>query len=260
MNTLRFIVPLTALAVTLAGQAGVVNGQERTDSVMVERITPRWTTGFISTQLGTANLGLSELNGTLAANGRPTFSRDVVTIGVSASVRFGRFMMGGTGESALPQRATSRGWVNTVSFGSALLDAGYALVERPRFTLQPQISFGIRKTSLRIQQQGDFPYEDGVREPARGLAVSSFSALAAAGVAAELRFSTRTAGDFAVGLRAGFARPLGAPAAWAGESSVTGAPRESAGRYLRLSIAKPIGRRRDIMGAFSTAALSILTQ
>lgn len=260
MNTLRFIVPLTALAVTLAGQARVVNCQERTDSIMVERITPRWTIGSISFELGSANLGLDELNGTLAANGRPAFSTDVATIGVSAGVRFGRFIVGGSGETALPQREKSPGWVSKVSFATVSLDAGFALVDRPRFTLQPQFSFGVRKTALRIEQQGDFQYADGVRDPARGLSMSSFSALAAAGVAAELRFSTRMTGDFAIGLRAGFARPLGAPAAWAGESSVTDAPRESAGRYLRLSVAKPIGRRRDIMGALSTAVLSLITQ
>lgn len=260
MHLLRSIVSLTVLGVSLASATRSATCQEQPDSMMVARVTPRWSIGSVSFQLGAAHLGLDELNGTLAANARPAFSTDVATIGISAYARFGRLVIGGSGESALPQRASTPAWNNTISFGSATLDAGIALVDRPHLLVQSQLSIGVRKSSLRMEQSGDFPYVDGVRDPARGVALSSLGALAGVGVVAELRFRTRTTGAFAIGMRAGIARPLGDPVTSAGESSVTGTPRESAGRYLRLSIAKPIGRRRDIVSALSTAMLSIITQ
>ena len=260
MHKLHFLASLAALGVALAGPTRTAIGQDRPDSMMVARVTPRWTTGSISFQLGSAHLGLSELNGTLAANARPAFSTDVATLGLSAYARFGRLMIGGTGESALPHRAASPGWRNTISFGSATLDAGVALIDRPRLLVQTQLSLGLRKTSLRLEQSDDFRYEDGVRDPARGVELSSLSALGGIGMVAELRFATRSTGTFALGLRAGFAQPLGHAATLAGERSVTGAPRESAGSYLRLSIGKPIARRREIMSALSTAMLTIITQ
>lgn len=251
---------LAALCIALAGPARTAIAQDPPDSVIVARVSPRWTTGAVNFHLGTAHLGLDELNGALAANGRPDFSADVATLGVSAHARFGRFMIGGTGESALPQRASSPGWRNTISFGSATVDAGIALIDRPRLLVQSQLSLGVRITSLRIDRDGDFSYEDGISDPARGVEMSSLTALGGIGVVAELRLATRGMGAFSIGMRAGVERPLGGPATLAGENSVTGSPRESAGPYLRLSLGKPIARRREIMSALSTAMLALLTQ
>lgn len=260
MKILHALVPLAALGMGLAASSRTAGCQEPADSMLVERITPRWSIGSVSFHAGTAHLGLGELNGTLTANARPAFSTDVATVGVSAYARFGRLLLGGSGETALPQRESSPGWRNKISFGSASLDAGIALVERPRLLIASQVSFGIRTTTLRMEQRGDFTYTDGVIDPARGLELSSVSALAGAGMMAELRLSTRSTGVFSIGLRAGFSRPLGSPAARAGESAVSGAPHESAGHFLRLSINKPIGKRREIMSTLSTAMLSLLTQ
>lgn len=250
--TLSFSIAVSALPHASAAQ-------ERTDSLMVARVTPRWSTGSVQLHAGTAHLGLSELNTALRAHGRPAFSTDVATFGVSAAARFGRLVIGGSGESGLPQRATTPDWNNRVSFGSATMDAGVALVESPRWVLHPQLSLGVRRTRLSMERRGDFAYDDGIRDPARGVSLSSMSAMAGAGVVAELRMATRRAGDFSIGLRAGVTRPLGAPAANAGGATVSDAPREATGRYLRLTLGRPLGRRRDVKGALSTSLLSILT-
>lgn len=234
--------------------------QDVTDSVLVARVTPRWSLGEVSFQVGTAHLGLSAFNDVLTANGRPAFATDAATFAVSGYARLGRLIVGGSGESALPQRKAAAGWNNRVTFGSATLDAGVALLDRSRVHVQSFASFGLRTTSLRMEQRGDFAFNDGVRNPARNLELSSINALAGAGIAAEVRFATARTGAFAVGVRTGFARPLGGPAMRAGESSVSGAPRETTGRYLRLSISKPVGRRREVTSALSTAVLSLLTR
>ena len=211
-------------------------------------------------QLGAAHLALGELNSMLTAHERPAFSTDVATLGISAYARFDRFLIGGSGETALPQRASSAGWKNRIGFGSATIDAGIALVDRPRLLVQSQLSLGLRKSSLRMERSGDVPYDDVVRDPARGTSLSTTRALAGIGMAAEFRFATRATGAFAIGVRAGISQPFGSPATSTGESSVSDAPREGTGRYLRLSIGKPIGRKRDIVQALSTALLSIVTQ
>lgn len=260
MITIRLTISLVALGASLAGPSRTVGGQELADSVVVPRYIPRWSVGAVSVQLGTAHLGLDELNTMLAAHERPAFSTDAATFGVSAYARFDRFIIGGSGETALPQRATQGGWKNRISFGSAMLDAGIALVDRPRLFVQSLASIGVRRSSLRMEQRDDVAYDDVLRDPARGSSLSSTSALAGIGMAAELRLATRATGAFSIGVRAGISRPFGSPATRAGENSVSDAPRESSGRYLRLSIGKPIGRKRDAVRALSTALLSIVTQ
>lgn len=260
MQNPRSLALLTLLVLGLAVASRLADCQEPADSVMVARYTPRWTIGAIGVQLGAAHLGLGELNGTLTANGRPAFSTDIATFGLAASARFGRIALGGSSESALPQRASAAGWVNRISFGSATLDAGYVVLDGARFVVQPQLSLGVRYSSMRLEQRGDLAYEDGVRDPARSLDMTTMHAMAGVGIAAELRLSTRTTGAFAIGIRAGITRPLGSPAAWSGERAVTGAPRESDGRYLRLAVSRPIGRRREIVSTLSTAMFSLLAQ
>jgi len=260
MYTSRVVVSMFALVLGLTISISIADCQEPSDSVMVKRDTPRWTTGSITVQSGGARLGLGELNATLTANGRPAFSTNVATFGLSGYARFGRLVLGGSSETALPQRRSSAGWRSTVSFGSAMLDAGYAIVDVPRLLVYPQVSLGLRQTSLRLERSGNFSYDDGVNDPARGVAMSSLGVLSGLGVVAEMRLATRLTGAFAIGLRAGLVQPLGGAATLAGESNVTGTPREGTGRYLRLSIAKPIGKRRDTLGALSTAMLSLLTR
>lgn len=256
----RIVLALMVLTATLSVAPEPAACQDRTDSMMVARITPSWNVGAVGVQLGTAHLGLGNLNDALTSNGRPSFSADVATIGVSAYARFGWLMLGGSGETALPQRRTTPVWTNRITFGSATIDAGVAIIERPRILVQSQLSFGLRKTSMRMEQRGDFAFEDGVGNPARNLELSSLSALGGVGVMAEMRFATRVTGEFAVGLRAAIHRPLGAAATWAGESRVTGAAQETDGRYLRISVGKPIGRRREVVSSISTALLTLLTQ
>jgi hypothetical protein len=257
MNTHSFIASAVALSIGFVGGSRYAAGQDQPDST--KRDVPRWTTGSINVQIGSARLGLTELNESRTANGRPAFSENVSTFGMSGQVRFGRLLLGGGGETALPQRELSPGWISKISFGSMTLDAGMALIDRPRIRVYPTISVGIRKTKMQMERIGDFTYDDGMQDPARGVSLSSRSALAGAGIVVETYVSSRLTGEFSIGLRTGVMSPVGNPATSAGERSVSGTPRETSGRYLRLSIGKPIGRRRDAMSALSSALLSLFT-
>jgi hypothetical protein len=249
---------LVALAHGIMGLSHVAIGQDRPDSVMVAIATPRWTTGSLNVQFGVAGLGLDELNGTLTANGRPPFSTSTATIGIAGYARFGRLLVGVGGESALPQRDEAAGWTTRVSFGSAMVDAGYVILDRSRLIVYPHVSIGVRATSLTVQRVGDFTFTDGVRDPARGVELSSRGALAGVGLVAETHLTTSRTGDFSIGVRAGLVTSVGAPGTIAGERTVSGAPHEASGWHVRLTVGRPIGRRRNVVSALSTALVSLL--
>ncbi len=257
---LHRLVASSALVIhMIIGVSHVASGQNKSDSVIVMQPKPQWTTGSINVQFGNTALGLDELNGSLTANGRPAFSTNVATIGIAGYARFQRLIIGGDYAMAIPQRETAPGWVSKMSTGSAMIDAGYVILDRARLMVYPQLSLGIRATSLKVQRAGDFSYEDGVRDPARGVEMSSLGALAGMGFVAETHLSTAKTGAFSIGVRAGMVKPLGAPGTLAGESVVRGAPHEASGWNVRLTIGKPIGRRRDVATALSTAVLALPT-
>lgn len=220
--------------------------------------TARWSMGSLSIQFGVDRLGLSELNKTMVANGRPAFADDAGTIGLSGYARFGRVLIGGTGETALPRRELAGGFTNRIWYGRAAFDAGYAVIDRPRVMIYPQVSFGLKHSVLQMQESGDFTFANGVNDPARGLAMSSWRAMAGYGLVGELRLSTRSLGAFSIGVRGGYATPVGGARTSAGESSVSGTPSEEAGTYLRLSIGKPIGRRRNALSVLSTVLIPMM--
>jgi hypothetical protein len=250
------MVALLLLVTGLASAGRTAAGQGAGDTVVVavKDAAPSWTIGAVSLQAGVVRLDLDELNAVMAASGRPTISTDLASIGIAGHARFGRWLIGGSGEVA-SQRRVAAGWINTASFGSAMVDAGMAVIDGPRLLVYPQVSLGIRQTTLRIEQTGSFAYDAAVTSPARGVSLSSFGALAGVGLVTELHFATRRTGAFSVGLHAGYRTPLGAASTSSGESSVSGAPRQPGGQFLRLSVGKPFGSRSSALGLVSTAVM-----
>jgi hypothetical protein len=255
----RILATLLALFLAATGAPRSAACQSPAGAAVTPTATPSWSIGAVSVQFGAAGLGLGELNQSLTAGGRPEFSENTATLGLSGYARFGRFVIGGGGETALPQRNNVGGWVTKVAFGSATVDAGAVLIDAPHFMLYPELSLGVRGSLLRLQKNEDFSYDDAVRDPERSVNLSSVGVIAGAGIVAEARFSAPTLGEFSIGLRAGSTQPLGRPGVRSGESSITGAPREGNGWYTRLTISRPVAMRRDIMGAISTSLLSLLT-
>jgi hypothetical protein len=255
----RLLAVLLVLVHTTVGMPRRADCQSSAGTAADSAPTPSWSIGAVSVQFGAARLGLGELNQSLSTGGRPEFSQNTATLGLSGYARFGRFVIGGGGETALPQRNNVGGWVTKVAFGSATVDAGAVLIEAPHFMLYPELSLGVRGTLLRLQKNEDFSYDDAVRDPERSVNLSSVGVIAGAGIVAEARFSAPRLGEFSIGLRAGSTQPLGRPGVRSGESSITGAPREGNGWYTRLTIGRPVAMRRDIMGAISTSLLSLLT-
>jgi hypothetical protein len=232
--------------------------QESGDSVKVLRVRPSWSNGSVNFQLGATQLGLDAMNDRMTLGGRPAFALSAPTFGISGYARFGRILLGGSGESAIPSRELSPGWVSKITFGSALANAGIAMVETKHVMLAPQVGLGVRKTSLRMERSGDYAYDEAIQDPARGIAMSSIAGVWQFGMVTELRAKTRVTGDFSIGMRAGMSLPFGGPATSAGEARVHDAPREDAGHYLALSFGKPIGAKSQVIKTMSSTLLSFV--
>jgi hypothetical protein len=205
--------------------------------------TAQWSTGETYFRVGAASLGLDRLNAALLRNGRPTFSNNVATVGISTEARTGRLIYGASIEQGLPRRALENDWVTKLATGGASLDAGLAIIETSNSLIYSTVSLGMRSTSLHFERRGGFTYSEGLQDPARGLDLSSRTGLAVFGVTGERHFETHRAGMFTLAVQAGIARPLGAPNTFAGENHVEETPGQSSGRYIRLAFGKPLAAR-----------------
>ena len=205
--------------------------------------TAQWTTGATYFHVGAASLGLDRLNADLLRNGRPTFSNNVVTLGISTQARTGRLLYGASIEQGLPRRALENDWVTKLAAGGASLDAGLAIIETSNSLIYSTVSLGMRSTSLHFERRGGFTYSEGLQDPARGLDLSSRTGLVVFGVTGERHFDTHRVGMFTLAVQAGIARPLGAPSTFAGENHVEETPGQTSGRYIRLAFGKPLAAR-----------------
>ena len=172
---------IAVLAVLAAGSS--VAAQDSTASNRGDS-TRRWSIGSVQFRAGRTQLGVESLNADLTRNGRPTFATSVPSLGIGGYMRRGRLILGTSTEMTLPQLRQSGDVRTRLSGRSTSLDAGIALVDRGAMLVYPTVSIGLRETKLRIDQDGQFDYGDGLRDPWRSLEISSYSGLAELGIAA----------------------------------------------------------------------------
>jgi hypothetical protein len=257
MNTLHAFSRTIAATVVLAVAVQTAAGQTTTDTATV---APKWTTGSFRIEFGADRLGIAALNRTMSANGRPEFDDQLATIGLSGTARFGRVVVGGTGETALPQRNLTAGYINKLWYGTASADLGFVAIETPMFVVYPQASLGVRHRVLKMEQEGDFTYDGAVNNPSRGVSMSTWRAIAGYGIVAEWRTDSRLTGPLSLGVRGGYATPIGGGHTSSGESTVSGTPGEGSGGYVRFSIGKPLGKRRNVASLFSTVLVPLVVR
>jgi hypothetical protein len=257
MNTFRVISRTIAATAFLAAGCETAAAQSGRDTTTV---TPRWTTGSFRIEFGADRLGITALNKTMSTSGRPQFDDQLATIGISGSARYGRVLVGGTGETALPQRNLSAGWINKLWYGTASAELGLVALETPMFVVYPQASIGVRHRVLRMEQAGDFSYDVAVTNPTRGVSMSTWRAIAGYGVVAEWRLATRITGPMSLGVRGGYATPLGGGHTTSGESTVSDTPGEGSGGYVRFSVGKPLGKRRNVASVLSSVLVPLVVR
>lgn len=221
---------------------------------------PSWSVGGAYLRFGTTRLGVGALNDVLTRNGRPAFAEAASMAGFSAHARFGRLMLGATGETSLPHRRVAGGWFSQLSAGLATFDAGVAVYQSHGTLVAPMASIGVRRTGLRLEQQGEFTYDDGVAHPARGVTLSSRSGVTQAGLLLEQRFRAPRVGQLAVSAQVGVSAPFGGASTFAGENRVGQSPTLQSGGYARIAIGKPIARRGEALNSAFVALLSMISR
>jgi hypothetical protein len=254
------VVRITTYAAAVTTALATACSPAAAQSATVPDSSPNWSTGSLRVEFGSDRLGVTDLNRTMAANGRPEFGTTLGTIGLSGYARYGRALVGGTGETALPQRNVESGWINKLWYGAATGDLGVVAVETSRFIVYPQVSLGVRHRVLQLEQAGDFSYDDGVAGPARSVRMSTWRALAGYGVVAEWRTNSRLTGPISLGARAGYSTPMGGGHTVSGESTVNRVPGEGAGGYVRFAIGKPIGRRGSAASVLSSVLVPLVAR
>ena len=74
----RIVTTIGVLGSAVMVASGIAAAQDRADSVLVERVTPRWTTGSINLQLGSSTLGLDDVNTAMARTAKRNLTRRIV--------------------------------------------------------------------------------------------------------------------------------------------------------------------------------------
>lgn len=220
--------------------------------------TQSWRLGAAYLRFGTTQLGLSAINDVLTRNGRPSFAEGAPMIGFSAHARMGRLLLGATGETSISPRRSDNAWMTQLSAGIATLDAGVAVYERGATMIATTASLGIRRTGLRFESRGDFSYDDGVSNPARGVMLSSRSGVAQTGLLVEQRMRAPRIGALSLSAQLGISVPFGGASTFAGESRVVGSPAPASGTYVRVAVGKPLGKRGEALNAVWAALISMV--
>ncbi len=220
--------------------------------------TARWTTGATQLRAGSMQLGLDQLNASLVESHRPTFANTVPTLGISTYARRGRLLGGASIDGSLPHRGTDATWTTKLTVSTATLDGGYVLIDGSRLMISTNVSVGVRSTWLHFERRGDFSYDDGLADPARGVDLMSRTGVAQLGLSVERRFELGRVGMFSLVGQGGTMRPFGGPATFAGENRVRGTPEQDAGGYARIAISKPIARGARALDMVSGALLSMI--
>lgn len=207
-----------------------------------------WDSGSVALRVGTAHLGISELNQLMARNGRGSLPSDVATIGFTAHRRLGRFVLAGEADWALPRSRSDNGMRSALSQQSFSVGVGLVIVEVGGISIFPVGSVGLRRAALSMQEIGDFTFDEGLANPGRGVEMSSLGGIARTGLTAERRFAFGRTGPFSISVEGGVARPFGGTWTTAGENRVTAVPGEKSGSFFRLGIGRPLGKGTDFGG------------
>jgi len=232
----------------VAAQSGT-----RADSLAMS--AARFSVGSMQTVIGYARFSFADLDSRFAAAHLPKVASSAASVGLGADVRAGRALFGGGFQSLLTRNQTDAAFRTRMSGSYSLFDVGYALVSTQRVAIYPLIGVGATHVSVNVRERGDFSFDDGLSSPARELGMSGSAALVHAGILIEQRFRRTSGSAFALSIRAGLTRSVGAQAWQSDESQVNGGPSGVRGSYVRIGFSRPLASRRDAVLPIAGTAL-----
>ena len=205
----------------------------------------RFSIGSAQTVVGYVRMRSAELDSRLGAAGLPKAATSAATIGFGADVRMQRLLVGASWQSMLTRNQTDATYRTRIAGNYALFDIGFAAVDSRRLSIYPIAGLGASRLSLSVKERGDFTFDDGLGRPGRELAMAGSSGLMHAGLLVEQRFQRRSGAEYALSLRAGVTRSIGAQSWQSDESHVRNGPSGVRGSYVRVGFSRPLHSRRD---------------
>ena len=238
----RYVLAICTIAVGISMLGSAASAQTGTTA---DTLKPRFSLGSAQTVVGFVRMRSSELDTRLGAAGLPKAATSAATIGFGADVRMQRLLVGASWQSMLTRNQTDAAYRTRMAGNYALFDVGFAAVNSKRLSVYPIAGLGATRLSLSVKERGDFTFDDGLGRPGRELSMAGNSGLMHAGLLVEQRFQRRSGAQYALSVRAGVTRSIGAQSWQSDESRVQNGPSGIRGSYVRIGFSKPLHNRRD---------------
>ncbi|HYC51750.1 MAG TPA: hypothetical protein VEB19_11625 [Gemmatimonadaceae bacterium] len=235
---------LTTRSITISALALLGADVAVAQNTAGDSLVPRFTIGATHTIAGAIRFSDGALDSRMAAAGLPRLASSAPTLGIGADIRTGRLIFGGSFQAIIGRDNKDAQYRSRISGSYTLLDAGVAALRTSAWSAYPMVGVGATSLSINVKETARFSFDDGLARPGRELAMSGKSALVHAGMLVERRFRTKSS-EYALGIRFGVTRTIGSQLWMSDAARVNDGPRASEARYVRLSFARPMKRRRD---------------
>jgi len=200
--------------------------------------------GYGGISLGAFWLDISDLNGTLSANGFETFKKPAYSWGLESYYAFnGRVLFGGELQFFW-QEATDTAYVQKLNSYSGFLNAGYSFFTKSAqgFHLYPLVGLGVSRMGLRLTERSVLDFSNIFSDPGRESSLRKWDFLIQTALGLDYtigfkRSRNNTEGGVLIGMRLGYVYSVTDSKWKMSELDVSGDPNASmSGFYLRFVI------------------------
>jgi hypothetical protein len=201
-------------------------------------------------QGGMLTLDSDAMNAQLTSRGRSRLNRTIGSIGVESWMRWNRVMLIANSQTFMPTRSPATNFATEMSGNTGILSIGIPVVLARTTLIYPTAGLGVSNTTVTLRRIGAVRFDSSFRDiPANGgrnVDISGRRWQANFGLGVDQLFQPSWPDMLlSVGLRAGYAMPLGDTRWRSGPEDVIGAPDIGLrGAYLRLTIGGVLGKRR----------------
>lgn len=161
---------------------------------------------------GTNILDFDGFNAALRAQGYPTFSSNLFSIGLGGHGIINRFILGGEAHGLLTSNKnfslSGRRYKRSLETGYAFFNVGYQIIRHNGFALFPLIGLGGGGMTLRILDKTTSTFDEILADPGRSATLTTGGILTHASLGLDYLVTTRQTAHlkrgFVLGLRAGY--------------------------------------------------------
>jgi hypothetical protein len=192
--------------------------------------------GYFAIGVNATDLG--PLNDRLSANGYPTFSTELLSVGGGTyRVVANRILLGAELSGLLTPNQGFRGRDVFVGGGYGLFSLGYLIEPASRLRVFPVAGLGAGGLVLDIGDSGAANFDDVLADPNRSATLTKGSLLVSLGAGLEYRFGTPGGDGLRLGLRGGYLISTLDSDWQLGQNRLSGGPDATMqGPFLRLTI------------------------